>query len=118
LGKYLDQLHRDRRLVVTVYVDDIIVSGNDSDELADVLTTLKAKAQRSRLAFSDDKQQGPAATITAFNIELAAGSALSVMPPKLAEFREAFQASTSELQRAGIQGYVRSVNPVQADTLP
>lgn len=118
LGKYLDQLHRERSLVVTVYVDDIIVSGNDPGELSDVLTTMKAKAQRSRLAFSDDKEQGPAATISAFNIELAAGTPLSVLPPKLAEFREAFQTSTNELQRAGIQGYVRSVNPVQADSLP
>ncbi|BAL94982.1 hypothetical protein KAK07_05195 [Ideonella sp. 4Y16] len=118
LGKYLDQLHRENSVVVTVYVDDIIVSGNDPEELGDVLTTMKTKAQRSRLAFSDDKEQGPAATISAFNIELAAGTPLSVLPPKLAEFREAFQASTSELQRAGIQGYVRSVNPVQADSLP
>lgn len=117
LGKWLDELRRDRRFVVTVYVDDIIVSGTDAAELGSVLTTLKAKAQRSRLPFSDEKEQGPAGSISAFNIELAAGSALSVLPPKLAEFRDAFQASTSELQRAGIQGYVRSVNPVQADTL-
>jgi Reverse transcriptase (RNA-dependent DNA polymerase) len=118
LGIYLDQLHRDRQFTVTVYVDDIIVSGNDPDELGNVLTELKTRAQRSRLAFNDDKQQGPAATISAFNIELAPGEPLSVLTPRLDEFREAFRASTSELQRAGIDGYVRSVNPIQADTLP
>lgn len=118
LGKYLDELHRDRRFVVTVYVDDIIVSGDNQDELSDVLSELKTKAQRSRLAFSDEKEQGPAGSISAFNIELATGTPLSVLPPKLDEFRDAFRASTNKLQRAGIQGYVRSVNQSQADALP
>ncbi|MFT3802813.1 MAG: hypothetical protein QM766_16540 [Burkholderiaceae bacterium] len=118
LGKFLDELHRDRRFVVTVYVDDIIVSGGDHDELRDVLSGLKTKAQRSRFAFSDEKEQGPAGAISAFNIELTTGTSLSVLPSKLAEFRDAFRTSTSELQRAGIQGYVRSVNRVQADSLP
>lgn len=118
LGKYLDELRRDRRFVVTVYVDDIIVSGGDHAELRDVLSALKMKAQRSRFTFSDEKEQGPAGSISAFNIELTTGIPLSVLPPKFAEFRDAFRNSTSELQRAGIQGYVRSVNQVQADSLP
>lgn len=119
LGKYLDELHGDRRFVVTVYVDDIIISGSDHAELGDALSGLKTKAERSRFAFSDEKEQGPSTSISAFNIELATGSPLSVLPPKLEEFRDAFRASTtSELQRAGIQGYVRSVNQIQADSLP
>jgi hypothetical protein len=83
-----------------------------------VLAELKRKAERSRLAFSDEKEQGPAASISAFNIALANGVPLSILPPKLAEFRDAFRTSTSELQRAGIQGYVRGVNQAQADSLP
>jgi hypothetical protein len=118
LGKHLEELHRDRRFVVTVYVDDIIVSGADDGELHVVLAELKRKAERSRLAFSDEKEQGPAASISAFNIALANGVPLSILPPKLAEFRDAFRTSTSELQRAGIQGYVRGVNQAQADSLP
>jgi len=118
LGKYLDELHREPRFVVTVYVDDIIISGGDDVELGIALSELKTKAQRSRFVFSDEKEQGPAASISAFNIELATGSPLSILPPKLAEFRDAFRASPSELQRAGIQSYVRSVNHAQADSLP
>lgn len=118
LGKYLDEVHRGRRFVVTVYVDDIIVSGDDHDELCNVLAELKTKAQRSRFAFSDEKEQGPGQAISAFNIELATGTPLSILGPKLVEFRDAFRASSSALQRAGIQGYVRSVNQSQADSLP
>lgn len=117
LGKYLDELHRGKRFVVTVYVDDIIVSGDDLDELRDVLAEMKVKAQRSRLDFSDDKEQGPAAVISAFNIELAKGSPLCALPQKLAEFSDAFQNSTNAMQRAGIQGYVASVNPGQVAAL-
>jgi hypothetical protein len=117
LGKYLEELHRGKRFVVTVYVDDIIVSGEEPDELRDVLAEMKLKAQRSRLGFSDEKEQGPAESVSAFNIELAKGTPLSVQPPKLASFRDAFQNPTSELQRAGIQGYVHSVNPLQAAAL-
>lgn len=118
LGKHLDELHRESRFVVTVYVDDIIISGRDHAELGVALSELKTKAQRSRFVFGDEKEQGPAGSISAFNIELATGAPLSVLPPKLAEFRDAFRTSTSELQRAGIQGYVRSVNHAQADSLP
>ncbi|MCO5119744.1 MAG: reverse transcriptase domain-containing protein [Burkholderiaceae bacterium] len=118
LGKYLDELHREKRLVVTVYVDDLIVSGDDHDALGHVLAELKLRARRSRFALSDEKEQGPAASISAFNIELTSGVPLSILPPKLAEFRDVFRASTNELQRAGIQGYVRSVNETQAGSLP
>lgn len=118
IGKYLDALHRDKRFVVTVYMDDIIVSGSDQGELQDVLTEMKDKAQRSGLVFGREKEQGPSESISAFNIELASQTPISLLPPKLEEFREAFRTSTSDLQRAGIQGYVYSVNPTQADSLP
>jgi hypothetical protein len=117
LGKYLDELHRSRRLVVTVYVDDIIVSGKDPEELRNVLSELRQRALRSRLALSDEKEQGPASSISAFNIELADGAPLAILPKKLVEFRDVFQSSTSELQQAGIHGYVNSVNPTQAGSL-
>lgn len=117
LGTYLDELHGDARFVVTVYVDDIIVSGADHDQLAGVLSVMKMKAQRSRFTFSDQKEQGPAESISAFNIELTSGIPLSVLPSKFAEFRDTFRTSTSEPQRAGIHGYVRSVNKTQADSL-
>lgn len=117
LGKYLDALHRDERFVVTVYMDDIIISGRGHAELLDVLARLKDKAQRSRLTFSDEKEQGPAEAVSAFNIELARGAPLALLPERLGEFREAFRISSSDLQRAGIQGYVYSVNPAQATTL-
>lgn len=118
LGKYLDELHRSRRVVVTVYVDDIIVSADDPERLRVILAELKERALRSRLALSDEKELGPASSISAFNIELAKNAPLAVLPQKFAEFRDAFRTSESELQRAEIHGYVNSVNQTQADSLP
>jgi hypothetical protein len=83
-------------------------------ELSDALSNLKEKAQRSRLTFSDEKEQGPAEAVSAFNIELASGAPRAPLPEKLEEFREAFRISAGDLRRAGIQGYIYSVSPVQA----
>ena len=117
LGTYLNKLGDDKRFVVTVYVDDIIVSSDDHTELVNVLSALKSKAERSRFAFSNEKEQGPANSISAFNIQLTSGTPLSILAPRLEEFHNAFLASTNDMKCAGIQGYVRSVNQDQADNL-
>lgn len=82
------------------------------------LIQFEGKAQRSRLTFSDAKEQGPAEAVSAFNIELASGTPLALLPEKLEEFREVFRISAGDLRRAGIQGYIHSVSPVQAKALP
>lgn len=112
LGIYLDKLALNKAVALTVYVDDIIVSTSDAVLLDQVLQDIEAAANRACFVLNADKQDGPGAGITAFNIVLAKGS-LEVEADRLNKFKEAIVAATSENQRAGIKSYVASVNAAQ-----
>lgn len=116
LGSLLRKLHELPALAVTVYVDDIIVSGSDERELEDVALNLQAIAETARFPVSRTKMEGPASSITAFNIDLSFGL-LRISEARLAKFRLAYQGGSSEQRQAGIRGYVDSVNPGQTPSL-
>jgi hypothetical protein len=113
LGHYLSKLRRNKKLAISVYVDDIILSSRQPEALDDeLLRGLEAAAQRALFVFSADKTQGPAPTIKAFNIELCKES-MRVDEARMKEFVEALAKSNSPLQRAGIVSYIGSVNAEQ-----
>jgi hypothetical protein len=119
LGRCLTKLRRNRKFAVSVYVDDIIVSckAEQGEELhREVLPSLQEAAARARLEFSQEKSEGPAAEITAFNIDLSHGS-MRVEEGRMNDFAAALEKSESELERAGIIGYVKSVNDEQANAM-
>jgi hypothetical protein len=65
------------------------------------------------LVFSADKTQGPGANIKAFNIDLCRQS-MRIEAGRMAEFVEAPKSSPADsLQRAGVLGYIGSVNSDQ-----
>lgn len=103
-------------LTVSVYVDDIILSGNDEAAVGQARAELEALAPISRFTFGADKCQGPADVITAFNVQLQHDK-LAVTRSRLREFAEVLANDPSEHERAGILSYVRSVNVDQADQL-
>lgn len=117
LGSFLDALHKDKGLVVTVYVDDIIVSSSEPERLEDVSQELLARVTKSGFALNHDKSQGPPTSITAFNIKVTAGEELLIIDDRLLKLRDLIAAATSDYEKAGLLGYVRSVNADQADTL-
>lgn len=110
LNKYLSNL---RKQVVSVYMDDIIISGNDIELLQKILEEVKIEAHKSRFTLNPDKEEGPSKKITAFNIELSQGM-LTISDGRFIHFCDAYNLSESENQRKGIVGYVSSVNPDQA----
>lgn len=112
LGKYLEKLHRNSSVALTVYVDDIIVSTSDTALLDQVLQDIEDAATKSHFVLNTSKQEGPAAAITAFNIVLAKGS-MSVEAERYQRFQEALTEASSEHQRRGITSYVASVNVAQ-----
>jgi hypothetical protein len=116
LGSALRQLDKASGINVSVYVDDIIVSCDDSDKLQQAREVLAAAAVKSRLAFNAAKCQGPASAITAFNIELTHGN-LEIEAERLAEFAAMLAATPSAQREQGIVGYVNSVNTAQAVAL-
>ncbi len=111
LGGYLNSLV-DLGLVISVYVDDIIISGEDEQELNEILNKLQACAESSGFRLNAEKTVGPAEFVTAFNIFLDRG-VLRISEGRMNAFKLALMAADSEAQVKGILGYVASVNEHQ-----
>jgi hypothetical protein len=116
LGSYLQKLTGRGDLKVSVYVDDIIVSGHDKQELDVVAEKLVQMAELALFPISASKTQGPSTEITAFNIQLS-HQALQITEARLTELRDSYQSATSIYSKAGIINYVDSVNPSQGESL-
>lgn len=116
LGSLLRSLHRRPDLRVSVYMDDIIVSGDNELALCSVAEQLNVVATAARFPMSAAKQEGPAKNVTAFNIQLA-HKTLEITAERLGEFRDAYLSATSDPCKDGIISYVESVNPDQVPNL-
>lgn len=113
LGRVLQALAKSPKTAVSVYVDDIIVSADDSARLESHLVAIREAAQRSRFPLNASKEEGPAPSITAFNIELA-HSRLMIQSERLDALIQAYGDVGNVRRQAGILNYVQSVNPTQA----
>jgi hypothetical protein len=101
-------------IVVSVYVDDIFISSNNSNALSEILCDIKLVADVSGFPFNEDKEEGSAQSITAFNIRLCRGS-MEITDYRLHEFLEVYRSSDNPAVLKGITGYIATVNPAQAD---
>lgn len=113
LGKFLDEINNDG-YVVSVYVDDIIVSdaGNiskpDMDKTYEVLIDV---ANKCGFPINPDKSTPPSPEVTAFNVTLSANK-LTITEQRLQEFLDkALESNQSVIQ--GILGYVSTISYVQ-----
>lgn len=113
LGKLLCNIANTSGMNVSVYVDDIIVSCTDPLQLQVWLTQIEAAATKSGFALNAAKTQGPSASITAFNIDIA-NADMQVEATRYGEFVAAFAATSNPAEQAGIARYIHSVNPSQA----
>lgn len=116
LGTFLRKLNGRGDLRVSVYVDDIIISGDDEAVLGEVFEQLIDVASKALFPVGVGKREGPAEEVTAFNIRVS-HAALRITDERMAELRLNYQSTTSEYSKAGILGYVNSVSPWQGDTL-
>jgi hypothetical protein len=116
LGRCIVELPQELGVLVSVYMDDIIVSAADNSVLVDAVKLLDESAARSGFPIHPDKREDPGPKITAFNIGLAHQS-LRIEDERWNSFVNDFQGSDNEFVRKGIQSYVRSVNLDQANKL-
>jgi hypothetical protein len=116
LGGYLSSLSKQPNIVCNVYMDDILISGNDSKKLEDIGGQLEIDASRSRFPLSKTKREGPSESVTAFNVTITQG-VLNITQTRMTEFETAFRESNNENQRNGILRYIESVNPSQSASL-
>jgi hypothetical protein len=116
LGKLLHRIHDKQGLIVSVYVDDVIVSARDARVLSEVYAKIHAAAERSKLDLNLEKCVSPSLQVSAFNI-LISEDAMSIEPVRLAAFAAALGVATTDARRKGILNYVKSVCPAQLGLL-
>lgn len=113
LGKYLHKLYKQNVVIVSVYMDDFILSTRKNVDLNQILSSFVQVSEKSKFIINHIKQEGPATKITAFNIDLIHKN-VSIEPSRLDRFIEAFNQSSNPHQKKGIRRYVNTVNPSQA----
>lgn len=116
LGRYLEGLNKDKSLVVSVYMDDIIISGKNYDRLKEILSEINLVSEKSGFPLNREKEEGPSKNITAFNIELS-HNLLKITNDRFKEFSYNYHFALSEDVRNGILGYISSVNSDQLNKL-
>jgi len=116
LGIALEKIHKKNDLVVTVYVDDIIVSGSSEHLINEVHQELCDACKRSGFTFNLTKSQGPAQSITAFNVCIT-NDDMHLTEERLADFIRKINGSESSVQKNAIVAYVGSINIDQASQL-
>lgn len=116
LGTFLRKLHDRIDLGVSVYVDDIVISGDNEGILGEVSEQLADVANKALFPFGVGKREGPAEDVTVFNIRVS-HAALRITDERMSTLRLNYRSATSEYSKAGILDYVNSVNPRQSDTL-
>lgn len=114
LGRCIERLRR-AGVAVTVYMDDITVSGDSEAEVSAAIAQLTDAAHLAGFAFNAEKTQPASAAVTSFNIEFGSG-AMAIIPERMDKLEEAFLEG-NEYQQHGIYGYVASVNQGQLANL-
>jgi len=112
-GGVISSIIKSGQVRISVYMDDIIISGNDvavlNQEFEKVLTALV----KSKYEINEKKKKLPSLEIKVFNMLLSHNS-LRVAPERMIAFVQAYAKSESDDERGGIARYVYSVNEQQA----
>lgn len=103
-------------LTITVYVDDLVISGIEKGEVEDALQTLQINGKKAGFPFNETKLEGPSNIITSFNIELSPGK-LQLADYRMQMFKDELDSGLSKQQVDGILGYARTVNLSQHEEL-
>lgn len=109
VGKFLCRLST-KGYLVTVYVDDIIVSSQFSQHVMEqAYRELLGKIERSGFTINAAKSQPPLPTVTAFNIQCRYGE-MKLTTERLTKFTNIIESSINEAQIDAIQRYIRMAN--------
>lgn len=111
LGTFLDRLNEGDDFVVSVYMDDIIISGKNIRKLKSILNELVVISEHSKLPLNNKKTEKPSKKITSFNIELSHMN-LSINKNRMDAFKKAYDVG-NENQRKGILTYMSTINKKQ-----
>lgn len=106
---------REAGVTLSTYVDDILMSAEDSSLLMDAQAELEAGAHKAGFAFNPAKTRGPADNVSAFNIQIGRGE-LRIINNRLNEFRQTVM-QPPQVPAEAIIAYVQTVNSSQGRDL-
>ncbi|WP_421507222.1 reverse transcriptase domain-containing protein [Erwinia rhapontici] len=112
-GTLLHSLSKEGSIQVSIYMDDIILSGRELGALETSFELVCNALVKSRYEINQAKTQRPSRKIIAFNLELSHRH-LKVTSVRLVAFLQAYAQSKNEFEKTGIATYVHSVSPEQA----
>ncbi len=103
-----------KSITVSVYVDDIILSGTNRNQLLEVSNTTLNEFAQCGFPLSDTKTEICKEKITSFNVHLS-HLETSITNDRMSKFKEQIAENIHhEDSLAGIHGYVASINIDQA----
>lgn len=115
LGTYLEELGK-KGIMVSIYMDDIIISGNSKENLKLIFDEIKSISEKSKFPLNNNKNEMPNSKITVFNIHLS-HNYLEITEDRMQEFSEAYYAASNDFQKEGILNYIESINPKQRNDI-
>jgi hypothetical protein len=113
LGMVLSRLQT-QDIKISVYMDDIVLSGQALDALNSVFDTVKTAARKAGFELNSIKEIQPQPSMCCFNIDIKHDQ-LVVSDHRLQSFIKCFNESNSKMVRQGIVSYISSVNQDQAN---
>jgi len=116
LGNAIAAVHAARAITVSVYMDDVLLSGECASVLANAKTFLEAAAAESGFTFNPEKGSGPTPSVTVFNLVIQHRS-MVLTTDRFTDFEDDIRKSRNEDITNGILSYVGTVNVAQATAL-
>lgn len=115
-GKLINHIFENEHASVSVYMDDIVISSNDINELNKLYNQMLVEARKSKFVINNKKSKPPENFAIVFNIKIM-NKAMEVEKERFLKFKNAYALSESENEKHGIGSYVGSVNKGQAELL-
>jgi hypothetical protein len=111
IGKYLRQLNDN--MIVSVYVDDIMVSGSDATILTIVYNKLVEEMIKSNFVINIEKSHAPKEYTRIFNIDIQSNSR-NVSQERFQQFISTL-ADDSPQKTVAVMEYLKKINATQAN---
>jgi hypothetical protein len=116
LGAAISNIHSARSVTVSVYMDDIILSGDRLADLDAAKASLEEAATAAGFTFHPTKGSGPAPSVIVFNLNIR-HKEMELTPNRYAEFETEILADSVGYITGGILSYVSIVNAAQHSAL-
>lgn len=112
LGAAISRIQSDEVVTISVYMDDILLSGNCAADLDAAKASLEVAAETAGFTFNPNKGSGPAPSVTVFNLNIRHND-MELTLERFAAFEADIRTDPVSFVTDGILSYVSTVNAVQ-----